>query len=544
MVFRPAWLKHEHGSLLMETMVAAVAGLVGLLALSLLFTQGMTVGYAAKARDGGVAVQRELVEAARGIPYDQLEPSTVVGRVQGKQGAGLADSSGAAGWTVKRRDVTYQLSLGVCSVDDPADGLGTHDPATFCASGPGTTSQAACSNVLRIFTQSGLSAAVTAAAASAGVTLGDCGLDLDVDGRVDGLLEAEAGICLLGSCPTPSPTDPMPDDYKRVVTLVRWDKGPGVRVALQSTLVPNPGLSTTPRVTSLTTNLAVVDDGNAITSSGTTSVGFTAATDKPASAVTWSVDGTPAGTAVGSGGSWAFTWQLGPVGVAEPAAGQVLDGAYAVSARAYDTHGSPGSPRARTVKLNRNPPYAPSSFLGGRNGTAVELEWAPGRERDVELYRVYRVPAVGSAVLVCETEDTTCRDADPPELPTVVYRAVALDRHPATGALREGALSGPADVPLVNTAPAPPTDLRLTTQDDTTTLTWTASTGDPDPGDGIDHYRIYRDGTAVADRFDRTGTAQELTFTDSRTNGLQHTYWVVAVDTHLGESTKLGPVTG
>jgi len=68
-------------------------------------------------------------------------------------------------------------------------------------------------------------------------------------------------------------------------------------------------------------------------------------------------------------------------------------------------------------------------------------------------------------------------------------------------------------------------------------LSWGASAGDPDVGDSVAFYRIYRDGQDFIDRYDRTGTGSELTYTDTNTNGVQHDYYVVAVDTQLAEST-------
>ena len=74
-------------------------------------------------------------------------------------------------------------------------------------------------------------------------------------------------------------------------------------------------------------------------------------------------------------------------------------------------------------------------------------------------------------------------------------------------------------------------------------LSWVASAGDPDIGDSVDYYRIYRDGTTYADRYDRTGMSSELTWTDTNTNGVAHDYSVVAVDTQLAESAFSNTVT-
>jgi hypothetical protein len=75
-------------------------------------------------------------------------------------------------------------------------------------------------------------------------------------------------------------------------------------------------------------------------------------------------------------------------------------------------------------------------------------------------------------------------------------------------------------------------------------LTWTAPpVPDPDQGDYIASYRIYRDGTLIANRV-ASVSGTETTWVDQRTNGATHTYWVRSVDTRLAESNALGPVTG
>ena len=57
----------------------------------------------------------------------------------------LGDSSlGQPGWTIERRGVTYTVAIGVCSVDDPADGAGTSDTSLFCV--PGAATQQQCSD--------------------------------------------------------------------------------------------------------------------------------------------------------------------------------------------------------------------------------------------------------------------------------------------------------------------------------------------------------------------------------------------------------------
>jgi hypothetical protein len=260
--------------------------------------------------------------------------------------------------------------------------------------------------------------------------------------------------------------------------------------------------------------------------------------------VSWSLDGDYRGTAGGSGQSWNFTWNIGD----KDTSGAVLDGAYLVAARAQNTSGIAGPGRTLTITLNRKAPIAVTGVAAGRNVGVVELEWSPNPERDIVGYRVYRRSSSGPDVQVCPatgsyTVATSCQDSSPPATGTLTYYVKALDRDPA-GALREGAASADVTVPTGNTRPNPPTNLLATTSNGTTILRWDAPVpADPDAGDSIAFYRIYRDGATYADRYDRTASGGNLTYTDTRTDNEPHTYWVTAVDTHLSESVLLGPVT-
>jgi hypothetical protein len=529
----------EAGFTLVEVTVAAFVMVVGLLGtLSMLDSANLATA-STQAREQGVALQRELIEAARSIPYDQLVPGGVVPALQARNDLADAEPS-VPGWQIERRGVVYILSVGACSVDDPSDGQGAVDDATFCPMGGGTPA-ATCSALLgaNVLIQG------VVGAAGAGLAVGNCGLDLNLDGEVDDLTRASlagsVNLCALGLCPS-STTDSQPDDYKRVVTLVTWDRGTGSRFALQSTTVPNPGSAAAPQVSALTA-------GSPLTVTTGTGLNFTATTSRAAATVAWSVDGNAKGTASGAQTGWAFSWALGTVSTgSEPAAGEVQDGVYVVGAKAFDPFGVSGETRSVTVSINRRAPYAPTGFSGGRDaggsgGTnVVDFEWSPNTARDLVGYRVYRVPLAGSPVQVCPatvgatTAGTTCQASGEPGDALMNYYAVAVDHDPS-GTLREGAASAIHAVTLTNTAPAPPGTLTASSDaDGNTVLSWGASPGDPDVGDSVDFYRIYRDGTAYADRYDRTGTGAELTYTDTQTDGVTHIYRVVAVDTQLAES--------
>jgi hypothetical protein len=147
--------------------------------------------------------------------------------------------------------------------------------------------------------------------------------------------------------------------------------------------------------------------------------------------------------------------------------------------------------------------------------------------------------------VVCAlTTATSCQDTNPPGSLFVNYYVIAVDRD-SSGALREGNASSSITVNTLNNEPNPPTALSVSSSGGVTTLTWNAAViDDPDLGDSVAFYRIYRDGAAFADRYDRTASGTQLSYTDGQTGGTTHTYRVSAVDTQLGESTLVGPVTG
>lgn len=513
----------QSGFTIVEVLVAAVVLLVGILGVVALVDGATANATSTKAREQAVALEREIVEAARSLPYDELAPNSVVPAVQGV--AGLSDSNmTAAGWTIRRRGVTYTIAVGACAVDDRTDGYGNHDAGTACATGTGTATPAQCRAAL------GTTGDIRGNGSATGSTVGDCGIDRNLDGRVDNLTEAELG-CSIGPCGTGTANDAAPDDYRRVVVLVTWDRGSGSRYALQSETVPNPGLATAPSVASLIANPASTAAAP-ITDPNTASIAFTATTTGKVASVAWYIDGTPKGNATSSTPStWTFGWPLGTVTTtagAQPAAGEVLDGVYLVSAKAFDRYDQFGSAQATTVVLNRRAPFAPANFSGGRNlrRGIVEFEWSPNKERDIKTYRVYRQDAAGW-VLVCDGNQTTCQDPTPPSGSPLHYRVAAVDT--SNGLLREGDFAT-KDVVDTVTVPDPPQNLRLTASDANGDLhlAWDAPTSG-----GVDFYRIYRDGQRIADRYDRTSGT---TYTDTSPLPGVHDYYVTAVSSGFSES--------
>src|SRR6476661_2477049 len=178
-------IRAQDGFTLVEVAVASLILLVGVLGTLTMLNTASRATVTSKAREQGVALQREIVEAARGIPYDQLSPNSVVAKVQASPDLG-DDQPNVPGWQIRRRNVTYTVSVGACSVDDPADGTGIVDDAMFCPPGQ-TTTATRCSTLL------GLDGSIqgTPAAATAGVDVGNCGIDLNLDGQVDNLTRSQ-----------------------------------------------------------------------------------------------------------------------------------------------------------------------------------------------------------------------------------------------------------------------------------------------------------------------------------------------------------------
>jgi prepilin-type N-terminal cleavage/methylation domain-containing protein len=519
----------EHGFTILETLVAMVILVVGLMGTLKLLDEANATTTSTKAREQGVALQRQLVEAARSLNYTAMTPSSVLGLV--RAAPGFTDSRiGAQGWEITRRGVTYHMAIGVCSVDDPGDGIGKDDASTFCANGAGATSAAQCRTYL------GANGSVAGTGAASGGAVGDCGLDVNFDGRVDGLTQSEAGCA--SACV--GAADAEPDDFKRVVTLVRWSVGHGMRYALQSTLVPYPGFSGAPRVLSLTPGSVSVTSG--------TSTSFTASTDRKAASVAWYVNGTPTGvgTDSGSGVVWDVTWPLGPVGTSTPGDRQVsggpaevLDGVYELSARAFDAYGAGGPNKTSAVTINRRAPYAPAGFDARRVGSTVQTTWQPSREGDVLGYELWRRVGTTEQKVCALSRATSCPDASPPGTGAYTYVVYAIDvDNQATPQNRRG---DPATAPAIsfdNKVPSAPGGLSATRVDASTVkLVWDTKAKDPDGK--IVSYTVYRDGTSLTDAI---GTATTTSFTDSTAGGGTHTYYVSSVDDQGAESTRTAGV--
>ncbi len=378
-------------------------------------------------------------------------------------------------WIIERRGVRYTITSSSCTLDSPADGIDTTAVANLCT--PVLTSATS-----------------------------------DVNGN----------------------------DFRRVTFQVAWTQGTTTRSVTQTELIVNPTGGLGPRIKTVSPLTQT------ITSSATTvaSVNFVTS---PAATVRWHADdGRSSGEAVLSpsvANSWRADWPLGTVG----GGSEVPDGAYQMIAQAFDDRAIAGDAKVASVILNRRRPYAPPSLVGGYNSRlalSVDLQWGLNSERDIAGYRVYWVGLDGVVGLldfqVCpallggqmSSTTSTCTQLLPAISSLTQYYVVALDRD-STGTLREGD-ARTFSVPALGSAPnAPNGPLTATTADERPTISWNAPAGTAPR-----FYRIYRDGTLVADRLDTTTTTS---WQDAATT-TTHDYWISAVNDAFNESAAIGPV--
>jgi prepilin-type N-terminal cleavage/methylation domain-containing protein len=388
--------------------------------------------------------------------------------------------SGSGGYDIKRGGVDYAVAVDVCTMDDPSDSGGPHP----------------------------------------------------------------AGTTFCSESAPPGTQDHNPDDYKKLTITISWRDGARTRSVTQTGTVDNPGSANGPEVLTVTPRGYTAP--YVITNPLATSIVFDGTTSSKPAAINWLLDGTvrqPAPTMNGSSGlAWTWQWNIGDASTG------VLDGDYVVTAEAFNQYGLSGPGHQETITLNRRVPFKPRQVTGGRtNFGTVEIEWTANSERDIIGYEVYRA---GSASPVCalatQKLDTMCVDSNPPATSPLQYWVYAYDKDPVTGTPRRGDQSDVLVVTNGDQPPYPPTNLAASrAADGTVTLTWKRpSPEDPDVGDSVAFYRIYRDGKALADRYARWfDSSSSVTWTDIATGGTTHTYWVTAVDEHYAESPYLGPVT-
>jgi type II secretory pathway pseudopilin PulG len=479
---RPA---SEDGFTLLEVLMAAVVLIVGLTTLFGLLDSSLQATASTRAREGASNLARRILEDARTIPYAQLSPAAITGQLQAMNG--LADASGAAGWQVVQRGVTYTVTVSECSIDDPKDGYGVHD-SSFCADSNKTGTEA---------------------------------------------------------------EDPQPADMKRVTVDVKWTaigRSPDVHQVLTLTAAgESVGLSASnlqlvkPEVKPATAPLIKTEPANK-------ELTFSVSSPTGTAAVVWSLEGsrqTPA-AAFEKCTTWTFSWTIGGLsdGTYKVSA-QAINAAGVtgppISIAVTLIRGKPAAPTGIRGGFN-------TVNVSGTPTRVAELEWQPNPERNVIGYRVYspsgRLVCPESSATLSPTVE--CIDFKSPE-PTAseaerTYKIVALYREPEGEFLSKNVSEGPSasftltgEPPALSVPEEPVGPLDAVREGEVVKLTWSAPASTPA------FYRIYRGSTDYTNRYAVTGSGETTTYEDTHAVGAQ-SYWVTAVNSSLRESSFLGPV--
>lgn len=159
--------------------------------------------------------------------------------------------------------------------------------------------------------------------------------------------------------------------------------------------------------------------------------------------------------------------------------------------------------RATTPPLDTAPPTVPRDLEATPvDPRRVELVWSASEDElsPVDHYRVFR-----DGSTVGSTAETVFTDGGLEPSTTYTYRVTAVDT-----AGNESEPSDPAEATTPaepdTTPPTIPENLRTTAVESTRVdLAWSVSS---DPESGVDHYRVFRDGSGI-------GTTVDTTFSDA-----------------------------
>ncbi|MBA2504311.1 MAG: prepilin-type N-terminal cleavage/methylation domain-containing protein [Thermoleophilaceae bacterium] len=498
-------IQHEQsGFTLIEVMVASLIMVIGVFALVTLADGAASATARTAAREGGTSLARELVETSRAVPYRNLTPTLLRTALESR--ANLADSTPGGAYTIKRRGVTYTITLEACALDDPKDFYGDHAiDATFC---PGQTT-------------------------SGGV-------------------------------------DKNADDARRVGVRVSWRSGGAAASNRQSTVVNNPVGGLGPSVTSLTMRTLVSPLTNPLLETATFDIVTSQVPSRVEWSIDGKKMGEATGSGTSWHFNWPLLSAVGGSVLVRDGTYIVQARAFDSYGRAGAAKpltinlnrfppavvtgfagGRNGTGTEVDLEWDPNPEKDIVGYRVYRSLTSTVTDSG--------------TPVCETQVTESAAAATSCVDTSAPALGLLSYYSVAaVDRAP-NGAYRNSTLASPILIPaetVLTPQPAPtrPTGLSIcqggTSGCDlpsgqvapvgTKVLTWTKSTDSPSPPDSVASYRVYRDGTANTNRYARVYPPSDpdhttVSWTETEAAGATHTYRVTAVDNKYKESSKADP---
>lgn len=489
----------QDGFTLVEVMVAVSILLIGVLGTVTMIDGANALTGRTKAREGGTALARSILEIGRGIPYRELTADRLLDELEGR--AGMADvTAGVAGHQIASRGFVYTVTPTVCTMDDPKDNLGEHN---------------------------------------------------------------EVGVVFCPDTSTGTGTDRNADDYRRITVDLTWSDAPSHTGSVrQLGVVTNPVGGLGPSVTSLDPKDpptdTIVSGEQTPTYAVTTSLPADSVGWLVGGARRGEADDIGEGTEwefawdIGDVNNPEFvdcTYVLQAEAFDEKGrAGGMKALVVTLNRR------RPFAPGGFAGGRN---------FNNANGAHRVDLQWSSNQECDVEAYDVYRGTAPGAVNdHVCRVEvgePTRCVDLTAPPVQagqTLYYQVLALDKKP-DGTDGTGDRSALLAIDDSNAGPpSTPTGLSICTggnpgcvdidgelaPSNSPVLSWQPST-DQAPGE-VAFYRVYRDGQTYGHRLDVLFPVpnKPLVFIDATANG-SHSYSVSAVDDLFGESALSDVVT-
>lgn len=476
-------VRDERGFTLIEVMVTILILLVGIAGAIAMIDGANKRTRETKQREAATALAREVIEAARSIPYGQLNPGSAVTTIQAVPGFGDTEPL-STGWTVERRDQTYTISLSVCSVDDDQDNIGDHTAGNFCAdvtgaaTGDGNPDDYKRVNVTVAWTPGSVQRSI----------------------QQSGIVNNEA-----------SAVGPSVDFI---------DQTPG---GLGTTQITTP--STLPTITF---EAQAEDDAVAIRFAVDGVVKETV--NANSATFTWhindAVDVVPDGTYVVSVTAFDAEGTPGPTRSRTLRLNRLV----------------PSPPQNVFGGWNPRTGFAVKDIVEVQWARNVEPDVTGYR-----VYRKVNGGADELICdYTLKPTATECHDLAPPNtFSTLHYYVVAFDKDPFTGDPRAGEKSTNLNVQQTSNQPNQPPVFNAAVDGDTVVLSWQdAPAASPTyTGSNVVFYRVYRGGTNLDDRIGRTSQDVMTTFRDQGEAAKGHLYWVTTVDENFSESPPLGPVS-
>jgi prepilin-type N-terminal cleavage/methylation domain-containing protein len=471
-------LHGERGFTLIEVMVTILILTIGIGGAISLIEGAAARTVANKEREAGNALTREVIEAARSVPYRQLTPTTATSTIQALPG--LDDTSGSTtAWTVERRNQTFTITLSLCSIDDSQDGYGNTTGGNFCTS-HADTADLQPDDYKRLtvdvsWTRNGVTRNITQT----------------------GIVNNEAS----SAGPSVEFTDQTPGG-----------------LATTEITTPSPNMTFTVQAQTGATAIRFAVDGVLIDTATSTTATFT-----------WKIDS--GGTHVPDGTYLVSVTAFDAEGVPGPTRSRNIRLNRDTPSAPDDVFGG-FNPRAWATDVNNivelqwsrnNEPDVTGYRVYRTSGSGDVV--VPGCDKPTDpTFNECRDlnPPAGSSiqyyVVALDQDPSTGAKREGAKTNLTATRATTKPNQPVT-------LSAIAD-----------DDSVVLTWDDAPP----ASPGYS--GDTVIFYRVYRDGKAIANRVARTGQDSLTSYRDIGALAGGHTYWVTTVDSNFSESDPLGPV--